>query len=56
VIVAGATVLAGNLGTDVNILDIPATVLWLLGAPIPESYEGRPLREAFACAQAAAAA
>jgi arylsulfatase A-like enzyme len=56
VIVVGTTSLAGTLGTDVSILDLPATVLWLLGARIPESYAGRPLCEAFAGAQAAAAA
>lgn len=32
---------------DVSLLDVPATVLWALGLPIPASYVGRPLREAF---------
>ncbi len=30
-----------------SLLDIPATVLWALGVPIPEQYEGRVLHEAF---------
>lgn len=31
-----------------SLLDIPATVLWALGAPVPAQYEGRVLHEAFA--------
>jgi len=31
----------------VSLLDVSATVLYALGAPIPASYTGRPLREAF---------
>jgi hypothetical protein len=35
------------LADEVSILDVPATILWRLGVPVPDSYEGRPLREAF---------
>lgn len=31
-----------------SLLDVSATVLWWFGAPVPKSYEGRPLLEAFA--------
>jgi hypothetical protein len=37
-----------RLTRAVSILDIPATVLWWFGIPIPQCYEGRPLVEAFA--------
>ncbi len=61
-ILAGARIRPGPLLPPVSLLDIPATVLWSLGVPLPESYAGRPLREAFAgfhadgAADAAAAA
>jgi len=35
------------LPEPVSILDLPATVLWHLGVPVPEVYEGRALRQAF---------
>jgi hypothetical protein len=35
------------LSGSVSLLDIPPTVLWHLGVPVPESYEGRILRDAF---------
>jgi hypothetical protein len=31
----------------VSLLDVPATILWRLEVPVPDCYEGRPLREAF---------
>ena len=31
-----------------DVLDVPATVLWWFGVPVPDGYEGRPLAEAFA--------
>ena len=34
----------------VSILDVPPTVLWHLGVPIPNVYEGRVLRDAFLAA------
>lgn len=37
-----------RLEGPVSILDLSATVLWWFGAPVPDSYEGRPLLEAFA--------
>jgi hypothetical protein len=48
---AGAS---GNLGTP-SLLDVPPTVLWALGVPIPASYTGRPLVDAFESATAAVA-
>jgi len=44
---AGGSVVAGDLGAGVSLLDVPATVLWSLGVPVPESYAGRPLTQAF---------
>jgi arylsulfatase A-like enzyme len=35
------------LQEPVSLLDIPATVLWHLGLAVPETYEGRVLRQAF---------
>ena len=35
-----------QLTRPVCILDVPATLLWWFGRPIPPSYEGRPLAEA----------
>jgi Type I phosphodiesterase / nucleotide pyrophosphatase len=37
-----------QLTRPISLLDVPATVLWWFGAPIPSCYEGRPLAEAFA--------
>ncbi len=34
-------------GVVKNIVDIPATVLWYLGIPIPKEYDGNPIREIF---------
>lgn len=36
-----------RLTRPISILDIPATVLWWFGVPVPDCYEGRPLSEAF---------
>ena len=33
---------------ETDTLDVSATVLWWFGTPVPESYESRPLLEAFA--------
>jgi hypothetical protein len=38
------------LAEPISILDVPATVLWHLGVPVPETYEGRVLRDAFLAA------
>ena len=56
VFLAGAGIAAGPLPGPVSLLDIPPTVLWALGAPIPATYVGRPLAEAFVSADAAVAA
>jgi hypothetical protein len=37
-----------QLTRTISLLDIPATVLWWFGVPVPDCYEGRPLAEAFA--------
>lgn len=36
-----------RLAGAISLLDVPATVLWWLGLPVPHAYEGRPLLEAF---------
>jgi len=45
-LLAGRAVCSDEL-YEPSILDVPATVLWALGVPLPESYAGRPLYEAF---------
>ena len=47
VVLAGGAVVTGPLGPGVSLLDVPATVLWALGIPRPDSYVGRPLAQAF---------
>ena len=37
-----------QLTRTISLLDVPATVLWWFGVPVPGDYEGRPLAEAFA--------
>jgi len=54
VILSGAGVVAGPLAGPVSLLDVPATVLWTLGVPLPSTYAGRPIVEAFIQARAAA--
>lgn len=54
VILAGGAVRPGDLGHDVQFGDIPATLVWALGLPQPESYAGRPLVRAFRRADVAA--
>jgi hypothetical protein len=36
-----------QLTRAISLLDVPATVLWWFGVPVPGCYEGRPLAEAF---------
>jgi Type I phosphodiesterase / nucleotide pyrophosphatase/Metalloenzyme superfamily len=43
----GAGVHAQTLAGGLTILDVPATVLWAMGLPIPEQYAGTPIRDAF---------
>ena len=45
-LLAGAAVTGEELA-EPTLLDVPATVLWALGVPLPDSYVGRPLYEAF---------
>jgi hypothetical protein len=41
----GAGVTAGDLGPNVSLLDVPATMLWALGVERPSTYTGTPLTE-----------
>lgn len=45
-LLAGPAV-AGEELYEPSLLDVPATILWALGIPLPDSYVGRPLYEAF---------
>ena len=36
-----------QLTRPISILDVPATILWWFGLPVPQRYEGRPVVEAF---------
>ena len=48
-IVAGPGVTRRHqLTRAISLLDVPATVLWWFGVPVPDGYEGQPLAEAFA--------
>jgi arylsulfatase A-like enzyme len=48
IVMAGGQVVTGELAPMSSLLDIPATVAWLLGIDLPANYAGRPLVEAFA--------
>lgn len=55
-LLAGPAVRPGHtLHGPVSLLDVPPTVLHWFGVPVPESYEGRPLIEAFETAAEAEA-
>jgi predicted AlkP superfamily pyrophosphatase or phosphodiesterase len=54
VMLAGGAVVPGELGAEVSLTDVPATILWALGIARPESYAGRPLLRAFAAIPLAA--
>ena len=43
----GAAVQPGELPSGIRTMDTAATVLWLLGVPVPERWEGRPVTAAF---------
>lgn len=45
-VLLGGRVKRGSLAPGTSLLDVPATVPWLLGVPVPTSYEGRVLAEA----------
>lgn len=53
-VLAGGAIEPGPLPDGVSLLDVPATVAWALGAPLPASYAGRPLVQAFVRSQMAA--
>ena len=46
-IASGSQIVSGRLETELFIQDVTPTLLYLLGAPIPESYDGRLIRELF---------
>jgi predicted AlkP superfamily pyrophosphatase or phosphodiesterase len=47
IILLGGGVRRGPLSPQCSLLDIPATICWILGATPPASYTGRPLVHAF---------
>lgn len=48
IVIAGGRVATGELAPFTSLLDIPPTVAWALGVPVPEAYSGRILVESFA--------
>ena len=46
-LVSGECVQHGTLDQQASLLDVPATVLWSFGVPVPSSYAGKPLLGAF---------
>jgi len=47
-VLAGQGVRHGHvIDREVSLLDVPATILHFFGVPVPHSYEGRPLEDAF---------
>ena len=46
-LLSGGCVRPTFLPPSTSLLDVPPTVLWSLGVPIPQSYAGKPLLEAF---------
>jgi predicted AlkP superfamily pyrophosphatase or phosphodiesterase len=54
-VLAGPGVRRGQvLAREASILDVPATILWHFGLPVPDGYEGRVLEHAFVRAPAMA--
>jgi predicted AlkP superfamily pyrophosphatase or phosphodiesterase len=47
ILLAGGGAAPCRLRPDAHLVDVPATVLWALGVPVPASFAGRPLAEAF---------
>lgn len=47
ILMAGRALTPGALPHGLSILDIPATVCWALGLPIPETFGGAPIRDLF---------
>lgn len=56
IILAGGAVRRGELTSGASLLDVPATIAWALGIPIPPSYAGKPLTSCFATDPAMVAA
>ncbi len=54
IVMAGGGLVPGELRPVSTILDVPATILWALGVPVPDTYAGRPFYEAFMPAQSVA--
>ena len=48
IILAGGAVRRGDLGRGTSLLDVPATIAWVLGIPVPTSFAGTPLTSCFA--------
>jgi arylsulfatase A-like enzyme len=48
IVMVGGQVMATELAETTSLVDIPATVPWLLGIPAPANYAGRALTEGFA--------
>lgn len=46
-VMAGGRVVSGELAPCTSLLDVPATVAWAMGVPIPAGYAGRAMVEAF---------
>ncbi len=46
-ILAGGRVVSGELAPCSSLLDVPATVAWAMGVPVPAGYAGRAMVEAF---------
>lgn len=53
-IAAGPSIRQLNELSSLSLLDIPPTILWSLGQPIPENFDGRVLQEVFSAAFLAA--
>ncbi|MCC7053872.1 MAG: alkaline phosphatase family protein [Gemmatimonadaceae bacterium] len=47
ILMAGAGVHSQALPAGLSLLDVPATVLWALGLPVPSTYAGTPIHAAF---------
>jgi arylsulfatase A-like enzyme len=47
IVLAGSRVVTGRLAPGKSLLDVPATVAWLLGGAVPAQWQGNPLLEAF---------
>ncbi len=47
IILAGGAVRRGELARGTSLLDVPATIAWALGVPVPASFSGTPIRSCF---------